>query len=310
MRFPRPDAEDNKIRVEGTQAVVDKIITAMQTLVNERENQITDTAEVAPEKHRLLIGRGGETRRNLESQFNVAIDIPRQNATGAARSQIRIAGQPSDVESAKSHILNLVKDQEGETIHVPRNLHHAISDNGQFFRRLRNDHRVTVDHNGQQPPPRPAMPQPRRENSGALPLITDDRTAVDNDVHFWDLHELHGSANGEDAPATIPWTLRGSQENVVKARAALDAAMETARKQSHAGFLILPDPRSHRLVVGPGGSTINNIRRKTATRVNVPRDQAGGEAIEILGEQEGVESAKQMILDIVKEAEERRGGRR
>ncbi|KAL9087162.1 MAG: hypothetical protein Q9165_006813 [Trypethelium subeluteriae] len=315
VRFPRPDADDNTIRVEGTQAVVDKVVAAIQAHVNERENQVTDTLEVAPEKHRQLIGRGGETRRNLESQFNVSIDIPRQDASRAVRSQIKLAGQPSDIESAKSHILALIKDQEGETIQVPRHLHHAISDNGQFFRRLRNDHRVTVDHNGQSPPPKPAIPQPRRENSGALPLITDERASADSDAHFWDLHELHAAApdatddpDASAANATIPWTLRGSPDNIAKARTALDAAIASARRQSHAGFLILPDPRSYRLVVGPGGSTINSIRRKTGTRVNVPREQAGGEAIEILGEKDGVEGAKEMILDIVREAEERRGG--
>jgi rRNA processing protein Krr1/Pno1 len=311
VRFPRPESDENTIRVEGTQAVVDKIVAAMEELVSGRDSQITDTLEVAPEKHRLLIGRGGETRRNLESQFNVSIDIPRQTATGAARSQVKLSGQPSDIESAKTHILSLVKDQEGETIAVPRSLHHAIADNGQFFRRLRNDHRVTVDHNGQAPPPKPATPQPRREKMGAngeMPLITDDGANGSVDAHFWDLHALHNDTG--DAGGEIPWVLRGNADNIAKARASLESAMANAKKQTHVGFLILPDPRSYRLIVGPGGGTINGIRRTTGTRINVPRDQGAGEAVEILGSEDGVVGARDSILEIVREGEKSRGGGR
>ncbi|KAI9708580.1 MAG: hypothetical protein M1820_003798 [Bogoriella megaspora] len=307
VRFPRPESEDNSIRIEGTQTIVDNIIAAIQAQVNERDSQVHDTIEVAPDKHSRLIGRNGDIRRNLESQFNISIDIPRQNTAGAARSQVKLVGQPSDIEKAKAHISTLIKDQEGETIQIPRNLHHAISDNGQFFRQLRNSHRVTVDHSGQQPPPKPSAPQPRRGNNTSLPLITDDATSASADPHFWDLHELPHSTADSD---TIPWTLRGSSpENIARARAALDAALEAAQNHTHTGFLILPDPRVHRSIVGPSGSTINGIRERTGTRVNVPRADAQGEqAIEIKGNKEGVESAREAILEIVRMAEERRGG--
>ena len=54
-----------------------------------------------------------------------------------------------------------------------------------------------------------------------------------------------------------------------------------------------------RLVVGPGGATINDLRKKTGTKIQVPRDQAKDEAIEIVGTKDGCEEARQMILDIV-----------
>lgn len=55
----------------------------------------------------------------------------------------------------------------------------------------------------------------------------------------------------------------------------------------------------YRLVVGSGGSTINDLRKKTNTRIQVPRDQAKDEAIEIVGSRDGCEQARQMILEIV-----------
>lgn len=293
VRFPRQEAEGNTIRVEGEDAVVDKIIASIEAMVNERDSQTNETVEVAPEKHRLLIGRGGETRRNLESQFNVSIDIPKQTVTGPQRSQVKLAGQPADVAKAREHILTLTKDQESQTVQIPLKHHHAIADNGQFFRRLRNDHRVTVDHAGKRPPPKPAAATPSR--GGALPLITDDAGAGDQPFS-WELHDLHA-----DAPeGEIPWIISGpSPEDVAKARTRLETALAEASKQDSTGYLILSDPRSVRLVIGPGGSEINRIRKETGTKINVPKRESQEEAIEITGTEAGCERAREIILELV-----------
>lgn len=295
IRFPKTEADGNSIRVEGQKSIVDKICASIQAVVDERESQITDNAEVKPDKHRLLIGRGGETRRQLEQQFGVTINIPRQSETGAQRSQVRISGQPGNVEQAKAHILDITQDLEGETVPVPRRFHHAIADNGQFFRRLRNDHKVTIDHAGQRPPPKPSAPTPSRTNGDAMPLITDN-PAANAGNHSWEIHDLHSSTEEGE----IPWVLAGpSPEAIAAARSKLDKALAEAGKQDTMGFLILPDPRAYRHVIGPGGSEINRIRKSTGTKIQVPRDQSKGEAIEIAGDRTGVESARDHILEVV-----------
>ncbi|KAE9980796.1 hypothetical protein EG328_012045 [Venturia inaequalis] len=303
VRFPKQGDADNNIRIQGPKAMVDKIVAAIQAQVEEKAGQVADSMEVPTEKHRILIGRGGEARRQLESKFNISIDIPRQGATGPAASQIKLTGQPSDIAAAKEHIAGLIKEQEGETINVPRKFHHDLSDNGQFFRRLRNDHKVTVDHAGQQPPPRPTGTNPRaRANGGtAMPLITDD-PAASADAHSWELIDNSSVYDGTDGDETIPWILRGSSENVAKAKAQLEKALAQAGEPSWSGYLILPDPRTYRHIIGPGGSQINSIRKKTGTKVQVPRGQSEGEAVEIVGSKDGCEEAKQIILDIIKNA--------
>jgi predicted PilT family ATPase len=248
VRFPRAESDETAIRVEGPKSVVDKIIASLKAQVGSLENQTTEIIEVSPDKHRLLIGRGGETRRSLESQLNIQLDIPKQTTTGAARSQVKITGEPEQVEKAKEHILELVKGQEGETIEVPLHLHHVISDNGQFFRQLRNQHKITVDHNGQQPPSKPASIEAGRSRkgaNGALPLITDDATGG-ADEHSWEIVDNNAIEEGADLSATIPWVIRGPAENLPKARQKLEAAIEAASKPSSTGYLILPDPRSYR----------------------------------------------------------------
>ena len=281
---------------------MDKIVAAIEAFAGQRENSTTESIEVAPEKHRMLIGRGGEVRRALESQFNIGLDIPKLSQQGPARSQVKISGQPADVEKAKAHILERVKDQEGQTFPVPRKYHQTISDNGQFFRRLRNDHKVTVDHAGHQPPKKSAaLPRPQVNGSTSLPLITDDQDSIDN--HSWEV--VDGGESAEEGD--IPWILRGSPESVAKARAMLEKAIEQAKSQQSQsiGYLVLPDPKTYRFIIGQGGSQINNIRRETGCKITVPRDQSQGSAIEIVGGKAGIEQARDIILDVVQN-----GGRR
>jgi len=280
------------IKIEGKADVVDKIIARMNQIVQEKESQTTETIDVPTDKHRSLIGRGGETKKELESKFKVSIDIPRQ---GNGQTGVKIVGLPADVEKAKNHILDLVKDQEGETIQVPRKVHHTIADNGQFFRKLRNDHQVTVDHAGSKVPPKPAAQSPR-SNGGALPLITDDEDAA-ADAHTFNIVDLSDS----NLEGEIPWVLRGPPDNLSKAKAQLAAAIEQALTNTTTGYLVLPDPRTYRYVIGQGGSKVNSIRKATGCKITVPRDQAAGEAIEIVGSAEGVEKAKDLILKAVKD---------
>ncbi|KAI5861379.1 putative RNA binding effector protein Scp160 [Durotheca rogersii] len=296
IQFPKQDVDGNTIRVEGRQDVVDKIIASITAIVSERESQVIETIEVPTEKHRSLIGRGGDVKRQLESQFNVSIDIPKR---GSGLTGVKLVGQLSDVEKAKEHISSLVKEQHGETIQVPRKYHLAISENGQFFRRLKNDHKVSVDHDGHSIPQKPKASS-TRANNGALPLITDDADAA-ADVHSWTIVETASSEEGD-----IPWVLRGDPENVEKAKKIIATALEQVQRNNTTGYLILPDPSTYRYVIGQGGSKVNSIRKQSGCKINVPRDQARDEAIEILGSKEGCEKAKDLILEAVREGQSAR----
>ncbi|KAH7161382.1 hypothetical protein EDB81DRAFT_643875 [Dactylonectria macrodidyma] len=285
IQFPKQEADGNTIKIEGRTDIVQKIVERIQEIVSERENQVTEIVEVPIDNHRSLIGRGGDVKRQLESKFTVSIDVPRQ---GDGKTGVKVTGRPEHVANAKEHILSLVKSQQGETLQVPRNLHHSVSNGGQFFRQLRNNHQVTVDHAGQPLPPKPDSTT--RSNVGALPLITDDEDAA-TDAHSWKVVQVSAGEDGE-----IPWVLRGTPENVAKAKEAIAKALEQAKKSDATGYLVLPDPRTYRHVIGPNGSKVNQIRKQSNCKIQVPRDQAKDEAIEIIGTKDGVEIAKDLIL--------------
>lgn len=295
IQFPKQEADGNTIKVEGPTDIVDKIIKRIEEIVAERDSQVTDVVDVPVDQHRTLIGRGGEAKRQLETKLSVSIDVPRQ---GDGKTGVKISGLAENVAKAKEHIATLLKAQEGETIQIPRNVHHTISNGGQFFRQLRNNHQVTVDHAGQKLPGKPEAGA--RVNGGALPLITDDADSA-ADAHSWSIVK---TASGE--AGDIPWVLRGSAENISKAKELIDKALAQAKKQDATGYLILPDPKTYRYVIGQGGSKVNAIRQQSDCKIQVPRDQAKDEAIEIIGTEEGVEKAKELILAAIKEGQSNR----
>ncbi|KAM3486393.1 hypothetical protein MY8738_000609 [Beauveria namnaoensis] len=295
IQFPKQEADGNTIKVEGRTDIVDKIIKRIEEIVAQRDSQITEVMDVPIDQHRTLIGRGGDAKRQLETKLGVTIDVPRQ---GDGKTGVKISGLAEKVSQAKEHIATLLKSQEGETLQIPRNLHNTISNGGQFFRQLRNNHQVTVDHAGQKLPSKPEAGP--RVTGGALPLITDDADST-ADAHSWHIVK---TANGETGD--IPWVLRGNPENIAKAKELIEKALSQAKKQDATGYLVLPDPRTYRFVIGQGGSKVNSIREQSNCKIQVPRDQAKDEAIEIIGTEEGVEKAKELILAAIKEGQSSR----
>lgn len=291
IQFPKQDADGNTIKVEGRTEVVHKIIKRIQEIVEELESQVTEVVDVPVEQHRSLIGRGGDVKRQMEAQLGVSIDVPRQ---GESRTGVKVTGRPEKVAKAKEHIAGFVKQQQGETMQVPRRLHNAVSNNGHMFRLLRNNHQVTVDHAGQQVPSKKGASA--RASGGALPLITDDADATAG-AHSWKVVKTASDEEGE-----IAWVLRGAPDNVAKAREMIQKALDQAQKNDSTGFLVLPDPKTYRHVIGPNGSKVNSIRQQSGCRIQVPRDQAKDEAIEIVGSESGVEKAKDLILAAVRDA--------
>ena len=305
VRFPNQDSDDKMIRLEGNKAIVEKVLAAIEAFVAERAGQITSSIDVPTDKHRVLIGRGGEARRNLESQFSVSIDIPRQ---GDTRSDVKVTGAPENVEKAKAHITDLVKGQEGESVPVPRKLHNTIADRGQFFRRLKNDHGVTVDHGGEKPPARPQSSGSKRPyaNGANAPLITDEPSS---DVENYSWQIVDNSANAETSDTgDIPWVFYGPPAGVAKAKTMLQKAIDSASESSVTGYLGRIDPKNFGLVIGPRGSQIKEIRERTGCKVDVPKGSA--EPIEVTGTAEGVEEAKDMILEIIRNGPRNGGGSR
>lgn len=288
VQFPRDGNESNKVKIEGRKAVVDKIIERMLEIVAENESRITETIDVPQSQHRHLIGRGGDAKIALQTKFNVNLDIPSRDS---GKTNVKITGKPEDVEAAKAHILEITKEEEGETIQIPVHLHHAVSKDGQLFRELQRQHGVKVDHAGHRTPKKQSKRDAQADTED-LPLITDENEGP----AFRILTIIPKEDEGD-----IPWVIRGQEAAVAKARSQIEAALEQAKTATHIGYLTLEDPRLNRHVIGQAGKTVNSIRKQSGCKIEVPKASDTHADIEIVGSLEGVEKAKELILKAVEE---------
>lgn len=300
VQIPKPSSAEEVIRLVGSSDVVTQLMQSINDFVAVRESQVTDTIEVPADRHGALIGAGGAVKKSIQSECNVVLDIPDRTVTGPARAQVKVIGQPADIEKAKERINTILRQGAGETVHVPTRLHHTMSDGGKLFQILRRDMNVTVDHNRQRAPARPAAPTFQQDVS-SMPLITDDSAGALSapdvfDTAKWHIMDNEVPADGNDP--TIPWVLKGNSDDVEKARMIVEAAIVAAGK-SATGYLVLPDPSStHSHVVGPGGSTIKAIRETTGVNPTVPKAGEGGPIV-VVGTPEKLEAAREMILQAV-----------
>ncbi|CCG82942.1 KH domain-containing protein C550.14 [Taphrina deformans PYCC 5710] len=288
VRFPRTGVDSNEVVLKGSKKVVDKISKAIEKIIGDASSQHSEVTMVPKEQVRIIIGRGGNKKSELESKFSVTIDIPRADANGAADVPVKVLGSEDGIASAIAEIVKLVKVPESETVQVPRKLHRQVADGGSFIRKLKIDYKVSVDHDGHEIPK--AATKAVQGGQNGIARIDDDDDEGEHS-NAWSVTEVAGSGESGD----IPWVLKGDAAQIAKAKKALSSAVSQAASQTHVGHLSVPAAK-HRFIIGQGGSTINAIRTESGTKIDVPRNQ-GDEVIVIKGSKEGLEKAKALILE-------------
>ena len=261
LYVPNQTSGSNKVSCHGDKKVVDKIIKAVQLIVASAEKKKTVEIEVPKEKQRLLIGQGGTVRKNLESEFNIALFIPKINEKS---NLIKVIGLPQDIENVKTKINSLIKDKFDDSIDVPSKYHLLLSERGTIFRKLRNDFGVTVEYG--------SMVRKATKLSDPFAITPDEVFGDENEQTKWTITEDDEStdSNEGDDIVTIPWMITGKDSH--KAKQYLEAQLETIKQCNRTGYFYVKNTRSLGRVVGPGGSKIESIRKKSGSIIFVPRN--------------------------------------
>lgn len=175
---------------------------------------------------------------------------------------------------------------------MPKRLHHRLSNDGRTKNQLRQKWQVYISHDGTAIPPT-TTPKPV---NGTQSRIDDDNT---DESYSWHVEEEAPQSDDD----TIPWKLRGGNEsNVSKAKDHLEQLVASLRDQGNCtGYLGIP-PEHHHLVIGKGGARIGAVRDETGCMIDVPKRGEGNDTIVIRGSREGVERAREMIIESVENA--------
>ena len=154
---------------------------------------------------------------------------------------------------------------------------------------------VYVSHDGAQ------VPQPANTPvNGTLGRIDDEE-----ETYSWHIVEDPSDPSNE----TIPWKLRGSNDtNVQKAKEYLDGLISSMADQGNCtGYLGVP-PEHHYLIIGKGGQRIGIVRDETGCTIDVPKRGDGNDTIVIRGSKDGIERAREMIVETVENGQHRSNG--
>lgn len=294
IQIPSAGSNDSKIKINGKKNVVAKIVKIIQDIVDERESRVEIKVPVNPQRHGALIGPGGATKKEIESEFNVSVFVPKQgskDSNGEVDKNIRVSGKPEDVEKAKAKIEELTAEVYKATVDVPKKFHSLLSENGMFIRKLRNDFNVRVDHGGVSYPKDTSIPIP--------PEALGDDSVEDKSLFKWTIAK--DTSITEAGNDTIPWKLRGSDEDAAKAKEAIEKNLKNVEQWTSIGYLWLADPSRYRLVVGPKGKTINSVRNKSHCAIYVPKSDASASEnlITLRGSDEQLTKAKDLILEAI-----------
>lgn len=143
--------------------------------------------------------------------------------------------------------------------------HHAISQQGTFFRVLRNAG-VTVDQSVQ--PAKSAVPSPPTAPVEASARIDEADVETSPSVQWVVAANYQDAEDGDSV-----WTLKAKdQEALDKAQKLIADAITQAARMSHVGFLTLPDRSMFPRIVGSKGANVSRLRNETGADITVSRE--------------------------------------
>jgi hypothetical protein len=308
IRFPRQGESSEEVRIRGEPKLVQKIKDELESLLVTLRDRVILGVEIPNAQHRVLIGRGGQHLNEVQDKFNVQIQFPGSrsyNQVGEPENAaelgavdganlVKVSGPRASCEKAiaqlKSNVRAAAPETVSSTVQVPLKYYSSISQQGTFFRTLRNFN-VSVDN--------PEQPQ-----NGGLPSRPAPSARIDDEASEFEWEVISNYQDAEDGDST--WTLKArDQAGLDKAEGLIKQAIEHAARLSHVGFLTLPDRTSFPRIVGSKGANVSRLRNETGADITVSRENS---TIIIIGNESEILVAKEAILKTVQGKDG--GGRR
>ncbi|KAI0812490.1 hypothetical protein BC629DRAFT_1579875 [Irpex lacteus] len=291
IRFPRQGDDSDEVHLRGEPQLVAKIKAELEKVVAGLRDRIVLGVEVPASQHRALIGRGGQHLNELQNRTGAQVQFPGSrsyNAVGEPANAdeladvdpanlVKVSGTRAAAEKAVEELKAQVKPPAPEgitgTINVPLKYHHAVTQQGNFFRNLRSFD-VSVEQSA----------SPQVASAEAVTARIDDPDEGPAEVQA----EWQVVPNYQDAE-------EGDAEALDRALQLTREAIEHAEGMTHVGFLTLPDRSVFPRIVGAKGSTVARLRAESQADITVSRED---NTIVIIGSESAILAAKDAILKI------------
>lgn len=322
VQFPRRGEQNaDVVIVRGPSAIATKIKADLEAAAKVFTDRICHGVVATPDQQRLLIGRGGSRRSELEAKYNVRLVFPGRPEHGqedvlnvaevgeAPKEHIvKILGKESDVESIKKEIASSAATTS--VVKVPRSLAPKLGQPN-FFRDVRSRFGVSIDT------PRASGSSSLSKPSGSVVTQSSaaeariDADETDDDANGGLSFELIQLDQSTESGQTVDWTLSAKGEaekasaSLAKAEAYIKKSISEAANVTHEGRLIVPESAVPR-IVGKRGAGLQSIEADSpGVSVEIPRE--GGGLCIIRGSESAVLETRDRLVRIATQPP-RRGG--
>ncbi|KAG2735369.1 hypothetical protein G9P44_001583 [Scheffersomyces stipitis] len=288
LSIPNEGSGSDEVTSQGDKSIVDKVIEQVKKIIATKEASVTEDYELPKEKHRLIVGPSGSIRHSLQEEFGASIEIPRPND---ASTIIKLSGLPEKIEGLKTKIAELTKDDWVLSVDVPQAYHALVSEKGAIFKKLKSDYNVEVQHGN-------LTRQAAKLSSSSIPTPPQEAFPTDDAATKFTIVD---NAPVEESDVVIPWRLKGDEEGAKKAAKLIEERLANAKAATSVGWFYSKNPSTFSKIVGPQGSKINQIRKKSSTFITVPRsNDKNPNFVYLIGSAENLEVASKEIENALK----------
>ncbi|KAF7274690.1 hypothetical protein GWI33_012635, partial [Rhynchophorus ferrugineus] len=269
IMFPSNNDEDREIiTIMGKKEDVENAKQQLESMIKEIDNIVEDEMKVEQKHHKHFVARRGEVLHRISEDYGgVLISFPR---SGVDSDRVVLKGSREDIEGAKQKINEIISDLESMvTIEcvIPQKHHRTVM--GSKGVRVQ---RVTADYDVQ-------VKFPERDNG------------IDQNMEL---------TNGDvDPDAVRPCDIikiTGKESNCLEAKQALlDLVPITIEVD-------VPF-EMHRSIIGAKGSAVRELMIRYDVHIVLSSTEVREDIIKITGTPANVQSAKEALLDRVKELE-------
>lgn len=322
--------EEGRIFLEGPPVEVKRVKECLSDIVKDLQANYTfEVLHVSPAYHRHIIGKSGANISKIRQETGASVVIPSDDSHS---DEVRVEGRKEAVQQATADIMEMVKKMENEKsrdIIIENRFHRfIIGAKGESIRELRDKF----------PGVNIAFPEPGRKTD--LVTLRGPRDEVDKchkhlqntvkemkennyqeRVHiFKEFYPHIIGKNGSnikkireetdtkielplESSSTDAITLTGKKANVEKARDML-RKLESELSSIVSAEISIPQ-KMHAGLLGSGGRLIHHIAQTECGGVQIkfPDAKAQSDRVTLRGHKEGVDKAKRMLLDLVKDRE-------
>ncbi|KAG0094702.1 hypothetical protein BGZ93_006879 [Podila epicladia] len=323
-----------RLIINGSKAGIKTAQKLVNEIVESQKSQVEELVEINNKHHKILIGQGGSTLREIIAKAGGPSEMSAQAGLVKFQSNnnaVLLKGDKTVVEKIKNEMLAMVAEQDSWTtvvINIPAAQHRqVIGPQFSHVKEIENRHNVRIQF-----PNNKNKKEGEAAESGANDRVTIkglrencEKAKADLEAKIkvtasrsFSIPKRHRQAvfgdgvwkirNEFNVVVVLPKDggragsskrIDADEDNAVEKH--LTALLEKARASTHVLKIRVPTTY-HGLIIGSGGNHIKQIETESSTTAKISR---GEELITITGPKEGIEKAKAAILRVVNNSDKR-----